>query len=59
MNPLWLMRMARWARHPPSQGRVLLVLAIVLACAALYAAEQLGGLPDWMQAERVRGPMIR
>ena len=56
MNPHWLMRMARWARHPPSARRVLLVLAVLALCGLVYAVEQIWGLPGWMHAERVRFP---
>ena len=31
MNPVWLMRMARWVRHPPSWVRVKLVVGVVLS----------------------------
>ena len=44
---LWILRMARWARHPPSLGRVKLVLAVVLICAALVLIETFVGWPDW------------
>ena len=62
MLPLhWLMRMRRWAQHPPSPSRVKLVLAVVAACAALFVLERYVGLPDWMAVERIdRGvPMVR
>ena len=36
----WLLRMARWVRHPPSPRRVTLVLAVVAACLALWAVER-------------------
>jgi hypothetical protein len=45
MNPIWLMRMARWLRHPPSPARVRLVLAVVALCLALVAVEWLWGWP--------------
>ena len=54
MNPLWLLRMSRWARRPPSARRVLLVLAVVAACLALAAVERWVGWPDALTAERVR-----
>ena len=59
MSPHWLVRMARWARHPPPASRVILVLAVVGLCALLYAVERLGGLPDWMGAERLPRTVIR
>jgi peptidoglycan/LPS O-acetylase OafA/YrhL len=60
MNPLWLLRAARWARHPPSMRRVLLVLAVAALCAALYGIEAYWGWPDWLTPERVpRGRILR
>ncbi|SFE77017.1 hypothetical protein [Roseivivax sediminis] len=55
MNPLWLLRMRKWAQHPPSWRRVLLVLAVVAICAALFALERWALLPEWMTADP-RGP---
>lgn len=51
MNHHWLFRMARWARNPPSEGRVKFVIAIILACIALFGIEYFWGLPDWMSME--------
>ena len=50
----WLLRMAKWARHPPSEKRVKAVLAIVVLCIAIAAAERLGLWPDWATATRMR-----
>ena len=55
MNPIWLVRMARWARHPPSPGRVKLVLGVVLACLLIWGLEQWLGSP-W-DFEPARAPM--
>ena len=44
----WLIRMARWARHPPSPGRVKLVLGVIAVCLLLYGVEQIWGWPDWL-----------
>lgn len=52
MNPHWLMRASRWVRHPPSPGRVKLVLAIVGICVILYGIERIYGWPDWLTPER-------
>lgn len=48
MTPLWLLRMAKWARNPPSWGRVLLVATVVALCLALVLVERLVGWPDWL-----------
>ena len=56
MNFLWLLRMAKWARNPPSAGRVKLVLAVIALCLALYAIERWVGWPEALSTERVRVP---
>ncbi len=50
----WLMHMSRWARKPPSQRKVLLVIGVIVLCLALYGLEKAGAWPDWAQAERLR-----
>jgi hypothetical protein len=42
------LRMSRWARLPPSWGRVKLVAAVLLICLALYAIDRLFGWPAWL-----------
>lgn len=57
MNPLWLLRMARWARHPPSARGVILVVAVLAACLALTGVEHIWGWPSWLTVNgRIRGP---
>lgn len=46
-----LMRMSRWARKPPSEARVKMVLGILVACLLLFAIERLVGWPDWLTLE--------
>jgi hypothetical protein len=48
MNPMWLLRMSRWARRPPSLQRVVLVVAVIVLCLLLVGAEWLWGWPDWL-----------
>lgn len=48
------LRMAKLARHPPSEKRVKLVFGIVLVCAAIALIEWLGYWPDWATAEKMR-----
>ena len=55
MNPRWLLRMARWARNPPSEGRVKFVFAIIAICLALVAIEYFFGWPDWLTPHRLTG----
>lgn len=44
----WLLRMARWARNPPTMAQLKFVLAILAICFALLAVEMLFGWPDWL-----------
>ena len=53
-GPLWLARMAQWARNPPSSGRVKLVLGVVLAGFILYEIELVWGWPDWLTVNSSR-----
>ncbi|MEP2530529.1 hypothetical protein [Shimia sp.] len=48
MNIRHYLRMARWARNPPSEKRIKMVAAIIVACLALFAVERFVGWPDWM-----------
>lgn len=59
MTPLWLLRMARWARHPPSPARVKLVVAVVAACLALAAFERLVGWPEALSVTPVPHHALR
>ena len=54
MNLIWLVRMARWARHPASWGRVKLVLGVIAACLALVAFEHFVGWPEALTVDRLR-----
>ncbi|TQS72788.1 hypothetical protein ERN12_03090 [Rhodobacteraceae bacterium] len=47
MNPMWFLRMARWARHPPSKKQVKLVAVVAVIVIAIAAVEWLGFWPDW------------
>lgn len=53
MNPIWLLRMSRWARNPPSAARVKLVFGVVIAAGVIWGLDWLGFWPDWATAERV------
>jgi len=48
MNPIWFVRMARWARHPPSWSRVKLVVGVVALCLVLVVIERIWGWPAWL-----------
>ena len=49
-----LMRMAKWARNPPGEKRVKLVIGVIVICLALAGIELLVGFPDWLVPERMR-----
>lgn len=50
------LRMARWARNPPSEKQVILVFAIVAVCLVVAGVEWLGLWPDWATADKLRRP---
>ena len=56
MNWMQLLRMARWARNPPSEARVKLLLGLVAICLGIYAVERWIGWPGWMTLEAVGVP---
>ncbi|MCP3972276.1 MAG: hypothetical protein GY717_18530 [Rhodobacteraceae bacterium] len=58
MNPIWLLRMARWAKRPPSEARVKLVLGIIALCLLLVTVEWFFGWPDLLTPNRVPGGRI-
>jgi hypothetical protein len=51
MNYTWFLRMARWARNPPSPKMVKLVLAVIALCLVLFGVEYFLGWPDWLTLE--------
>ncbi|MDK3016265.1 hypothetical protein [Pseudodonghicola flavimaris] len=61
MNFFWLLRMKRWAQHPPSRNRVLLVLAVIAICLLLYGIEHWFGWPEALTpaGSGRRGPLLR
>jgi hypothetical protein len=54
MRLIWLLRMSRWARNPPSAKRIKLVFGIIAVCLMLVGLEALGLWPDWATATRMR-----
>ena len=55
----WFLRMSQWARHPPSWKRVKLVLAVVVICFAIVAADRLGLWPASWTLDRSPGGTLR
>jgi hypothetical protein len=54
MNPMWLVRMARWARNPPSPGRVKLVFAVIALCLLIFGYEWMFGWPEGLVPQKIR-----
>ncbi|MFN3724144.1 MAG: hypothetical protein ACK4VZ_13985 [Paracoccaceae bacterium] len=54
MNPIWLLRMAKWVRNPPSWARVKLVVGVVVACFVIFGIEYFWGWPEALTVQRVR-----
>ena len=51
---IWLIRMAQWARRPPSARRAALFAGVALACLVLVAIERGLGWPDWLTLDPAR-----
>ncbi|MDQ2092833.1 hypothetical protein NOI20_01775 [Rhodobacteraceae bacterium 10Alg 79] len=49
INPRHFIRMARWARRPPSRRMVITVLIVVGLAAVIVGIERTIGWPEWMQ----------
>ncbi len=60
MNIRHYLRMARWARKPPSQQRIKLVVAVIGICIVLVLLERIFGWPDWLTPNYTpRGRILR
>ncbi|KMK66951.1 hypothetical protein [Puniceibacterium sp. IMCC21224] len=55
MNPLHLLRMTRWVRHPPSPRTVVLVMSVVAICVGLFVVERWIGWPEALTVTPHRG----
>jgi hypothetical protein len=53
---IWLIRMAQWARRPPSARRAALVAGVAVASLTLVAIERWVGWPDWLTLDRAGPP---
>lgn len=54
LSPRQFFRMAKWARNPPSEKRVKLVLGVIALCLVLFGVERLFGWPDWLTIDSGR-----
>jgi len=52
-NPRHFLQMSLWARRPPSQRRVILVLAVIALCVLVALAEWLFGWPEALRPATV------
>ena len=48
-----LLRMAHWARHPPSPRWVIMAALVVLACLSIAAFEHYFGWPEALTTQRL------
>ncbi len=48
MNPLWFLRMARWARRPPSALHIKVFLCVLALGLTLAGIEYFWGWPEWL-----------
>lgn len=46
MNIHWLLRLAHWARHPPSPRQMALIAGVILLCLLLVGIERTWGWPE-------------
>ncbi|MEQ6247953.1 hypothetical protein ABMC89_03585 [Sulfitobacter sp. HNIBRBA3233] len=53
LNPRNFMRMAMWARNPPSWKRVMLVFAAILVALGIVGLDYFGLWPEWAKADRL------
>lgn len=52
MNYNWLLRMAKWARNPPSMKQVKFMAAIVAIVLAIVIIDMLGLWPEWATLDK-------
>jgi hypothetical protein len=52
MYERWLIRASQWARKPPSWGRVVMLLAVIVLCLLLFGFDHFWGWPTWLTVNR-------
>ncbi|MDG1341289.1 MAG: hypothetical protein P8P66_15070 [Paracoccaceae bacterium] len=57
-NPIHLLRISKWARHPPAMWRLKLIVGIIIFCAIIFVIERYIGWPDALSVEP-RRPRIK
>ena len=51
LNPRHFLRMAKWARNPPSEKRLILIAIVIAVCLVVFGLERLFGWPDWLSVD--------
>lgn len=54
-----LLRMAHWARNPPSERRVVFFLAVLAICLAIAALNWAGWWPEALTLQKTRPPKVQ
>lgn len=58
MRPIWFVRMARWARNPPSPRVVMIWAGVVALCLGIVGFELLFGWPEALTVHRGGVPRV-
>ncbi len=59
MSLTWLLRMAKWARHPPSMRQVQIGAVVLALALAIWGLDHFGFWPDWARVEKApRAPRL-
>lgn len=56
MNLTWLLRMAKWARRPPSMKQVKIGAVVLALAVAIWGLDAAGLWPDWARLEKPPKP---
>lgn len=59
MNPIWFLRMAKWARNPPSWRRVVAWAAVIALCLGVVAFELIFGWPEALKLNSGGAPKVK
>lgn len=51
LNPRQFLRMAKWARNPPSEKRLILIAIVIAVCLVVFGGERMFGWPDWLSVD--------
>lgn len=59
MNPIWLLRLTRWARRPPGRRLQIIVGTVLVAAILLWGIEHFFGWPEALTPERIPRRIMR